>query len=327
MGRLTKKELRALLECIKECYPVCDRETFRQRVLSRLAKIVPTEILSHNVVKPRMQRNAPATHASAAYASSVKKIFEQRTYEHPVFVHHKEPAPNGTSKNLVERDQLLLNLLSPYLTQAYRNAGTVTYIQQKLSLVDRARNRLNLGIIILAADGKVRLATACAAQQLTNYLGHRALRGKCLPEVLRRWVKQQEVVLKGNAEIPLRPRPLVLQREEKRLVIRLVADMGQSLLLLEEQPIKPQPQSLAPCRLSAREVEVLNWLAQGKTNKEIAAVLALSPRTVQKHLEHIYQKLGVDTRTAAAARAYEIASKVAKQTGMFLFVVINSLIS
>jgi hypothetical protein len=43
MERVTKKELRALLECIKQCYPICDLETFRQRVVSRLSKIVPTE--------------------------------------------------------------------------------------------------------------------------------------------------------------------------------------------------------------------------------------------------------------------------------------------
>ena len=48
MERLTKKELRALLECIKECYPICDIETFAQRVVSRLSKIVPTEIISYN---------------------------------------------------------------------------------------------------------------------------------------------------------------------------------------------------------------------------------------------------------------------------------------
>jgi DNA-binding NarL/FixJ family response regulator len=131
---------------------------------------------------------------------------------------------------------------------------------------------------------------------------------------VKRWVKQQEVP-RGKADVPLRRNPLVLQREGKRLVIRLVSDIGQSLLLLEEQPITTQPQSLSPCRLSPREVEVLKWLSEGKTNKEIATVLELSPRTVQKHLEHIYQKLGVETRTAAAARAYEIASKVTQQTG------------
>lgn len=58
--------------------------------------------------------------------------------------------------------------------------------------------------------------------------------------------------------------------------------------------------------LSRREAEVLIWIAQGKTNAEIGTILDMSPRTVQKHLEHIYQKLGVETRTSAAATTYEI---------------------
>jgi DNA-binding CsgD family transcriptional regulator len=51
-----------------------------------------------------------------------------------------------------------------------------------------------------------------------------------------------------------------------------------------------------------REVEVLRWLAAGKTDREIAALLGCSHRTVQKHLEHLYVKLGVETRTAAVMR-------------------------
>jgi len=55
--------------------------------------------------------------------------------------------------------------------------------------------------------------------------------------------------------------------------------------------------------LTARETEVLYWLALGKTNRDIGAILEMSPRTVNKHLEHIYEKLGVETRVAAAAKA------------------------
>jgi len=60
--------------------------------------------------------------------------------------------------------------------------------------------------------------------------------------------------------------------------------------------------------LTTRENEVLRWLAHGKTDAEIAALLGLSPRTVQKHLQHIYEKLGVETRTAAVVRAMELSS-------------------
>ena len=55
--------------------------------------------------------------------------------------------------------------------------------------------------------------------------------------------------------------------------------------------------------LTMREGEVLSWLSKGKTNRDIAQILGLSPRTVDKHLEQIYSKLGVENRTAAATIA------------------------
>jgi len=55
--------------------------------------------------------------------------------------------------------------------------------------------------------------------------------------------------------------------------------------------------------LTAREREVLGWVAAGKTDRDVAAIVGISPRTVHKHLQHIYDKLGVETRTAAVMRA------------------------
>jgi DNA-binding CsgD family transcriptional regulator len=66
------------------------------------------------------------------------------------------------------------------------------------------------------------------------------------------------------------------------------------------------PPDFRPPGLTPREADVMRWLACGKTDAEIAALLAISPRTVQKHLEHIYVKLGVETRTAAVMRALAI---------------------
>jgi DNA-binding CsgD family transcriptional regulator len=56
--------------------------------------------------------------------------------------------------------------------------------------------------------------------------------------------------------------------------------------------------------LTDRETEILAWVARGKTNQEIAALLVVSPHTIRKHLEHVFQKLRVHTRTAAVARAF-----------------------
>ena len=62
-------------------------------------------------------------------------------------------------------------------------------------------------------------------------------------------------------------------------------------------------------KITAREGEVLLWLAHGKANRDIAEILGLSSRTVDKHLEQVYTKLGVENRTAAAARAMKIISE------------------
>jgi DNA-binding CsgD family transcriptional regulator len=55
--------------------------------------------------------------------------------------------------------------------------------------------------------------------------------------------------------------------------------------------------------LTRREAEVLLWIARGQSNAEIAFSLHISPRTVKKHLEHVFRKLGVKTRLAAAVQA------------------------
>ena len=56
-------------------------------------------------------------------------------------------------------------------------------------------------------------------------------------------------------------------------------------------------------QLTAREAEVLRWVAAGKSDAQIGAILGISARTVQKHLQNVYDKLGVENRTAAAMRA------------------------
>jgi DNA-binding CsgD family transcriptional regulator len=56
-------------------------------------------------------------------------------------------------------------------------------------------------------------------------------------------------------------------------------------------------------RLTEREAEVLGWVARGKTNREISTILFVSPHTVRTHLEHVFEKLDVHTRTAAIAKA------------------------
>jgi DNA-binding CsgD family transcriptional regulator len=56
-------------------------------------------------------------------------------------------------------------------------------------------------------------------------------------------------------------------------------------------------------KLTPKEAEVLYWVVKGKINRDIGDIVGSSPMTVKKHLEHVFAKLGVETRTAAAAMA------------------------
>lgn len=62
-------------------------------------------------------------------------------------------------------------------------------------------------------------------------------------------------------------------------------------------------------QLTEREAEVLLWLAKGKTNREIAQILEMSPRTVNKHLEQVFKKMGVENRTSATSASIRLLSE------------------
>jgi DNA-binding NarL/FixJ family response regulator len=80
--------------------------------------------------------------------------------------------------------------------------------------------------------------------------------------------------------------------------------LGETMWLLRLREAGEAPLSrLAIAALTPRETEVLSWIAKGKTNRDVAEILGMSPRTVNKHLEHVFEKLGVETRAAAAALA------------------------
>ena len=92
----------------------------------------------------------------------------------------------------------------------------------------------------------------------------------------------------------------------RTLLARRLGDigMGEAMWLLSLQNAgQAQASRLATAALTPRETEVLSWVAKGKTNRDVGDILGLSPRTVNKHLEHVFEKLGVETRAAATALA------------------------
>ena len=101
-------------------------------------------------------------------------------------------------------------------------------------------------------------------------------------------------------------RPLTAARGARQLVCTLqgrTADEDWLVVLREVSDAATGEATMLAFRLTLRESEVLYWVVKGKTNRDIGDILGSSPATVKKHLERVYEKLGVETRTAAAAMA------------------------
>lgn len=203
--------------------------------------------------------------------------------------------------SIQERDRLILNLLRPHLAQAFGNAKAVTQMQQDAALLQRTVETSEHGIVILRRDGQVRLMTRRARAWLADYFGGLSRQADHLPETLKAWIAHQEAQL-GQADDAPPPRtPLAVERNGTRLTVRHLCDADHCLLLLEEQQTAVQPVSFEHDGLTRREAEVLQWVAQGKSNAAIGTILEISAGTVGKHLQHIFEKLGVETRTGAVA--------------------------
>jgi DNA-binding CsgD family transcriptional regulator len=239
-----------------------------------------------------------------------EEFFRKVGVEHQMVIGLPAPSPrvvgvalNRSGPDFSERDRLLLSLLRPHVVQALGNAEAFSQIKREVTLVLQGLEEIGRGIVLLGPDGSIRSATRLARQWLTTYFGHRAVRAKRLPEALQRWVKFKGTTVSGSGEAFSARKPLIVECQDSRLVVRLIPASGGGLLLLEQRHTALRPASLEPLGLSNREAEVLAWVAQGKTDAVIATILSLSPRTVAKHLEHIYQRLGVENRSAAVALA------------------------
>jgi DNA-binding NarL/FixJ family response regulator len=165
-------------------------------------------------------------------------------------------------------------------------------------LARQARNALDAfghaTAVVRARDGRLMWQTALARKLLTEYFGSDVE----VPVDVVAWIEAQL----GQGE----PAPLMVPRGAKRLALALheATGDGEWLVVLREASDAAMLEAMSMTfRLTAREAEVLYWVVKGKTNRDIGDILRLSPRTVTKHLEHVFQKLGVETRTAAAGLA------------------------
>lgn len=202
-----------------------------------------------------------------------------------------------------ERDRDLLDLIRPHLVQAYHNAMKFSEIQRQVTQRDLVLSQF--GTILLSADGHIQLMTKRACQLLAQYFTPSS--PNYLPETLQRWFENRRSRL-GDCIQQITPMPpFHLEKSGQHLTVDLVpcSDAEQYVLNIREHQSPFSIESLQILGLTKREAEVLCSISNDKGNAEIAKLLNCSLGTVKKHLEHIYDKLQVQTRTAAVMKALQ----------------------
>ncbi len=171
-------------------------------------------------------------------------------------------------------------------------------------LTQSARAALDVsGRFLLAVSklGKIIWATPQAQKLLAENLAADTNDELVLPQLMLEWLEEVQKSKAGPKALTMAAFP-----NNEQLRLQYMGKLGPNELLLrlaKDSSAKMPAEFSRELGLTTREGEVLSWLSKGKTNRDIAQILGLSPRTVDKHLEQIYAKLGVENRTAAAAVA------------------------
>jgi DNA-binding CsgD family transcriptional regulator len=160
------------------------------------------------------------------------------------------------------------------------------------SSIERTAQQLasQQALLVVSPDGRLQFATKRATRWLKDFSFSPSDR---LPQALAGWL--DEVISSG------RPSRFILDRSGSQLCFQMIYREPKSVCLLLEQRAKSLARDNPRGLLTQRQIEVLAWVARGKTNAEIAKILSLKTGTIGKYLERIFPKLGVENRTAAAS--------------------------
>ncbi|MGH3130795.1 MAG: response regulator transcription factor [Gaiellaceae bacterium] len=335
MAHSTDSEHRAALDLLLELSAVADTEAFARVAVSGLGTLISADLVAYNELDLDRERSFALMAPDHGWSPEVEAALGRDMRDNPLVTYHERTndgqalrisdfitrrelhrrplydsvlkgleieyqmvatlptSPtilvglvfNRTHRDFTDHERALLETLRPHLVQAYeavRDRSALRALETSLDAAGRA-------IVLLGAGGRIEYATPNARSLLVGYLGKSALAGEYLGDTLE--------LSSGSLEA---------KRDGSRLIISRLDDQ-RNVLLLEERHVRLSESALGSLGLSPRETQVLAALGGGSTNSQIARTLGVSPRTVKKHLERIYDKLGTRTRAGAVSAAFAAA--------------------
>jgi len=254
--------------------------------------------------------NTLAFRSSAVYADYYRRIGINYVMALPLRIDNANVISvvfNRSRSDFKDSERAVLDAVRQPLAAIYRNLMACEEAGIGLKCISQLAADGGWQMMRVSLTGQILDASPAALRLLDRFFPAATNRPKALPEALfawfarsRHWGLERPAISHGQ--------PFTLSHLGSRLVVHFVSDPDDGCvgyMLMKVERLAVSPAHLANLNLSAREREILALVAAGKTNGEMATVLANSARTVQKHLEHIFRKLGVETRTAAAIRALE----------------------
>ncbi len=219
-------------------------------------------------------------------------------------------AINGPSR-FTERDRTVAALLQPHLVQSFENALAFTDSRALALLSTHAISSSGEhGLILADPRGRILHANELAGSHLAEAFAYGSeetqrptalLGGESLPRPLLQWLTRYQVTIDRPSG------PFEISREKQTFTFRCArANEGHWIIATRCVNEASLCGSLgATFQLTPQQATTLLWLSRGKTNGEIASILAISERTVAKHLQNLFARLGVENRHGAAMKVID----------------------
>jgi DNA-binding CsgD family transcriptional regulator len=195
-----------------------------------------------------------------------------------------------------DREVQLLALARPHLMQAYRNAELRGARVATLAALEAGLDILGRHVVVVDSHGRMEFASDGARRLLEESIRTRG----GLPAEVHAWISAQQGPRPASE-------PYLLQTSAGRVLVRLLPgtrDDRRQVLLLEGAPGELTDAALLGLGLTARQAQTLRLIALGHSPGQTASKMGIARRTVDKHLQQIYAKLGTPSRSQAAASAW-----------------------